>query len=59
MDSPIKSFDASNQDRIEKLIVNKAALNEMKTKIKSFAWEHADEVIASEIINEIDPKQRS
>ncbi len=23
MDSPIKSFDASNQDRIEKLIVKK------------------------------------
>jgi UDP-N-acetylglucosamine--N-acetylmuramyl-(pentapeptide) pyrophosphoryl-undecaprenol N-acetylglucosamine transferase len=41
---------------IEKLIANKAELNEMKTKIKSFAWEHADEVIASEIINEIDSK---
>jgi hypothetical protein len=30
--------------------------NEMKTKIKSFAWAHADQVIASEIINEIDFK---
>jgi len=41
---------------IEKLLANKAELNEMKTKIKSFAWAHADQVIASEIINEIDFK---
>jgi hypothetical protein len=31
-------------------------LNEMEEKIKSFAWKNADQVIAAEIINEIDPK---
>jgi UDP-N-acetylglucosamine--N-acetylmuramyl-(pentapeptide) pyrophosphoryl-undecaprenol N-acetylglucosamine transferase len=41
---------------IEKLIENKAVLNEMRTKIKSFAWENADQVIAAEIIHEIDSK---
>ena len=41
---------------IEKLIANKTVLNEMQTKIKSFAWENADQVIAAEIIHEIDSK---
>jgi UDP-N-acetylglucosamine:LPS N-acetylglucosamine transferase len=41
---------------IEKLIANKAVLNEMQTKIKSFAWENADQVIAAEIIQEIASK---
>jgi UDP-N-acetylglucosamine--N-acetylmuramyl-(pentapeptide) pyrophosphoryl-undecaprenol N-acetylglucosamine transferase len=41
---------------IEKIYSNKTKLNEMETKIKTFAWKHADEVIATEIINEIDPK---
>jgi hypothetical protein len=31
-------------------------LNEMAEKIKSFAWKNADQVIAAEIINEIDSK---
>jgi UDP-N-acetylglucosamine--N-acetylmuramyl-(pentapeptide) pyrophosphoryl-undecaprenol N-acetylglucosamine transferase len=41
---------------IEKLMANKNRLNEMEEKIKSFAWKNADQVIASEIINEIDFK---
>jgi UDP-N-acetylglucosamine--N-acetylmuramyl-(pentapeptide) pyrophosphoryl-undecaprenol N-acetylglucosamine transferase len=41
---------------IEKLMANKSILNEMEEKIKSFAWKNADQVIAAEIINEIDPK---
>ena len=41
---------------IEKLMANKSMLNEMETKIQSFAWKNADQVIAAEIINEIDPK---
>jgi UDP-N-acetylglucosamine:LPS N-acetylglucosamine transferase len=41
---------------IEKLIANKTVLSEMQTKIKSFAWENADQVIAAEIIHEIDSK---
>ena len=41
---------------IEKLMANKSILNEMEKKIQSFAWKNADEVIAAEIINEIDPK---
>jgi UDP-N-acetylglucosamine--N-acetylmuramyl-(pentapeptide) pyrophosphoryl-undecaprenol N-acetylglucosamine transferase len=41
---------------IEKLMANKNRLNEMAEKIKSFAWKNADQVIAAEIINEIDPK---
>jgi UDP-N-acetylglucosamine--N-acetylmuramyl-(pentapeptide) pyrophosphoryl-undecaprenol N-acetylglucosamine transferase len=41
---------------IETLIDNKAVLNEMQTKIKSFAWENADQVIAAEIIHEIASK---
>ena len=41
---------------IEALMSNSAELNEMKTKIKLFAWKNADQVIASEIINEIDSK---
>jgi UDP-N-acetylglucosamine--N-acetylmuramyl-(pentapeptide) pyrophosphoryl-undecaprenol N-acetylglucosamine transferase len=41
---------------IEKLMANKNRLNEMEEKIKSFAWKNADQVIAAEIINEIDPK---
>ena len=41
---------------IEKLMANKSILNEMEEKIKSFAWKNADQVIASEIINEIDFK---
>jgi hypothetical protein len=31
-------------------------LNQMQIKIKSFAWENADQVIAAEIIHEIDSK---
>jgi len=41
---------------IEKLIANKTLVNEMETKIQSFAWKHADQVIASEIIHEIASK---
>ena len=41
---------------IEKLMANKNLLSEMEEKIKSFAWKNADQVIAAEIINEIDPK---
>jgi UDP-N-acetylglucosamine--N-acetylmuramyl-(pentapeptide) pyrophosphoryl-undecaprenol N-acetylglucosamine transferase len=41
---------------IEKLVANKSMLNEMEIKIKLFAWKNADQVIAAEIINEIDPK---
>jgi UDP-N-acetylglucosamine--N-acetylmuramyl-(pentapeptide) pyrophosphoryl-undecaprenol N-acetylglucosamine transferase len=41
---------------IEKLMANKNRLNEMAEKIKSFAWKNADQVIAAEIINEIDSK---
>jgi len=41
---------------IEQLISNKVVLNEMGTKIQSFAWKNADQVIASEIIKEIDSK---
>jgi UDP-N-acetylglucosamine:LPS N-acetylglucosamine transferase len=41
---------------IEKLMANKNILSEMEVKIKSFAWKNADQVIAAEIINEIDPK---
>lgn len=41
---------------IEKLVANKNELSEMASKIKTFAWKNADEVIAAEIINEIDPK---
>jgi hypothetical protein len=31
-------------------------LSEMEEKIKSFAWKNADQVIAAEIIHEIDSK---
>ena len=41
---------------IEKLMANKNILSEMEVKIKSFAWKNADQVIAAEIINEIDSK---
>jgi UDP-N-acetylglucosamine--N-acetylmuramyl-(pentapeptide) pyrophosphoryl-undecaprenol N-acetylglucosamine transferase len=41
---------------IEKLMANKNILSEMETKIQSFAWKNADQLIAAEIINEIDPK---
>jgi UDP-N-acetylglucosamine--N-acetylmuramyl-(pentapeptide) pyrophosphoryl-undecaprenol N-acetylglucosamine transferase len=41
---------------IEKLIDDKTVLNQMQTKIKSFAWENADQVIAAEIIQEIASK---
>jgi UDP-N-acetylglucosamine--N-acetylmuramyl-(pentapeptide) pyrophosphoryl-undecaprenol N-acetylglucosamine transferase len=41
---------------IEKLVANKTVLNEMQIKIKSFAWENADQVIAAEIIHEIASK---
>jgi UDP-N-acetylglucosamine--N-acetylmuramyl-(pentapeptide) pyrophosphoryl-undecaprenol N-acetylglucosamine transferase len=51
-----KHVDAALFPMIEKLIADKAVLNEMQTKIKSFAWENADQVIASEIIHQIDFK---
>jgi UDP-N-acetylglucosamine--N-acetylmuramyl-(pentapeptide) pyrophosphoryl-undecaprenol N-acetylglucosamine transferase len=41
---------------IKKMISNKTDLIDMEKKIKSFAWMHADQVIATEILNEIDPK---
>lgn len=41
---------------IEALMANTINLNEMKAKIKSFAWKNADQVIAAEIINEFDSK---
>jgi UDP-N-acetylglucosamine--N-acetylmuramyl-(pentapeptide) pyrophosphoryl-undecaprenol N-acetylglucosamine transferase len=41
---------------IEKLMANTSELNEMTTKIKSFAWKNADQVIAAEIIHEIASK---
>ena len=41
---------------IKKMISTKTDLIEMEKKIKSFAWMHADQVIATEILNEIDPK---
>jgi UDP-N-acetylglucosamine--N-acetylmuramyl-(pentapeptide) pyrophosphoryl-undecaprenol N-acetylglucosamine transferase len=41
---------------IEELVSNKVLLNEMGAKIQSFAWRNADQVIASEIIKEIDSK---
>jgi UDP-N-acetylglucosamine--N-acetylmuramyl-(pentapeptide) pyrophosphoryl-undecaprenol N-acetylglucosamine transferase len=41
---------------IEKLFANKTLLSEMESKIKTFACGNADEVIATEIINEIDQK---
>ena len=41
---------------IEKIMANKNRLIEMQEKIKSFAWKNADQVIAAEIINEIDSK---
>ena len=41
---------------IEKLIANKTLLNQMGTKIQSFAWKNADQLIAAEIIHEIASK---
>ncbi len=41
---------------IEKMIKNKTQLIEMSSKIKSFAWKNADEVIAAQIIHEIETK---
>lgn len=41
---------------IKELITNKNRLSEMAYKIQSFACKNADEVIAAEIIHEIDPK---
>ena len=41
---------------IEKMFSNKTVLSEMESRIKTFAWKDADQVIAAEIINEIDPK---
>ena len=41
---------------IENLIANKTLLNQMETKIQSFAWRNADQVIAAEIIHEIASK---
>jgi hypothetical protein len=41
---------------IEHLVSNKMILNEMGKKIQSFAWKNADQVIAAEIIKEIDAK---
>jgi hypothetical protein len=37
-------------------MANKSILNEMETKIQSFAWKNADQVIAAEIIHEIASK---
>lgn len=36
--------------KIENLLTNKIALKEMESKIQSFAWKNADQVIAAEII---------
>jgi len=41
---------------IEKLMANKTLLNQMESNIQSFAWKHADQVIAAEIIHEIASK---
>ena len=41
---------------IQKLMGNKNMLSEMEEKIKSFTWKNADQVIAAEIIHEIDSK---
>lgn len=41
---------------IEKLMANKTLISEMESKIKSFALNNADQVIAAEIIHEIVPK---
>jgi UDP-N-acetylglucosamine--N-acetylmuramyl-(pentapeptide) pyrophosphoryl-undecaprenol N-acetylglucosamine transferase len=41
---------------IEKLMANQSILKEMETKIKSFAWKNADQLIAAEIIHEIASK---
>lgn len=41
---------------IEKLIANKNILIEMESKIQKFAWKNADQVIAAEIIKDIEPK---
>ena len=39
---------------IENLLVNQSLLKEMESKIKLFAWKNADQVIATEIIHEIE-----
>lgn len=41
---------------IQSLCADKILLSAMEKKIKSFAWENADQVIAANIIQEIDPK---
>jgi hypothetical protein len=41
---------------IENLISNKIILEEMQSKIQSYAWENADQVIAQAIIHEIESK---
>lgn len=41
---------------IEKLMANKNVLTEMESKIQKFAWKNADQVIAADIIKDIEPK---